>query len=600
MSRHAIMLQQVQKLIAAGKPDQARSALARVLQKEPLEPWLNNAMAVTFVVQGRHQQAHYYAARAAKADPRNTEFQCTLGGILCAMGRHQEAVAGLEQAIAADPKAPNPRLAMANALAGLEQHTAAIHQCRVGLELASGDREMAIALTQALLNTGQVEESVRLAREVLPKGPQTPEVATWLPYALNYLSTTAPEESLAAHRAAASVMERTLAMPRPWAVTPDPDRVLRVGFVSPDLRTHSVAFFIEPILEFSDRSRAQLVCYSTTTRPDATSERLKSKSDTWRDVSGSTSQEIADLVRKDRIDILVDLAGLTGGDRLMVFVQRPAPVQITYLGYPNTTGLSSIQYRIVDSGTDPEDAQRWCTEKLLRLDPSFICYQPAPGTPEPSPLAPSASSGHPTFGSFNTLIKLSDATVALWSRVLSATDGSRLVLKCRQLADPGTREATIARFAAHGIDPSRIEVLPATKSLADHLATYARIDVGLDPTPYAGTTTTCEAMWMGVPVVTLAGDSHASRVGVSLLTSASLPDLITTDPDRFISTARAIALDHVRRTALRSSGPDGLRTRMAASPLCDAKGFASRFERLLRGAWRDWCANPGVASSTRA
>ncbi len=594
MSRHAATLQQIQKFIAAGKPDQARSAAARALQKDPADPWLNNAMAVTFVVQGQHQQAHYYASKAAKAAPRQTDIQCTLGSILCALGQYSQAVETLERAIAADPAAPNPRLAIANSLAGLDRHADVIDHCRAALAHAPGDREITIALMQALLNTGRAQDAVAIAQKAIPTWPQTPELAAWMPYALNYISATTPQQSLAAHRAFAAVLERSPTI-RPTAVTPDPDRPLRVGLISPDFRSHSVAFFIEPLLRHADRARLSLVCYSTAPREDPTTQRLRSLADQWRDASKWTALDTATHVRADKVEIFIDLAGLTAGERLGAFIHHPAPVQMTYLGYPNTTGLSCIDYRIVDSHTDPVGAEANATEKLLRLDPCFLCYTPAPGMPEPAPAVPSTAAGHVTFGSFNTLIKLSDETVALWSRLLTEIPGSRLLLKCRQLADPRTREDTAARFVARGIDPSRIETLPSTKTLEDHLATYARLDIGLDPIPYAGTTTTCEAMWMGVPVITLAGQSHASRVGVSLLSNLGMDDLIARDQDQYIDLARRLAADHVRRAQLRSDSPSSLRGRMIASPLCDGPGFAHRFESLLREAWRNWCSRQVMA-----
>ncbi|GMV26406.1 MAG: hypothetical protein AMXMBFR58_24370 [Phycisphaerae bacterium] len=594
MSRHEATLRQAQRLIALGRPDQARSTITRLLEKEPAEPWLNNAMAVTFVVGGQFEQAHYYASRAVKASPTNTEALCTLGSVLSALGRHAEAVEVLERAISIDPQSTNARLSIANALAGLDQHGAAAEHCRAALAVSPDDREVTTALMQALLNTGNVKEALGIAAAKIPTWPPSVEIASWVPYAMNYLATTTPAASLEAH----TRFGRTLADlnrtvdgggSRPHANPPDPDRTLRIGLVSPDFRVHSVAFFIEPLLEHADRSRLHLTCYSTSPTEDAVTQRLRSLADQWRSVVRRSSAEIAAQIRSDRIDVLVDLAGLTAGEKLSIFFHRPAPVQVTYLGYPNTTGVEAIGFRIVDSRTDPPGAETWCTERLLRLDPCFLCYMPPAHSPDPTPAVPSAASGHVTFGSFNTLIKLSDATVELWSRVLERVPGSRLLLKCRQLADPRTRTATVERFVRCGIDPSRIEVLPATKSLADHLALYSRVDVGLDPTPYAGTTTTCEAMWMGVPVVTLAGASHASRVGVSLLTNVGLEECITRSPEAFVDAAAVIAADHKQRGVLRSAGDQGLRRRMMTSALCDGPGFAKRFEACLRTTWTAWC-----------
>jgi protein O-GlcNAc transferase len=448
---------------------------------------------------------------------------------------------------------------------------------------------------QALLNTGNVGEALGIAAAKIPAWPPSIEIASWVPYAMNYLATTTTAASLEAH----TRFGRTLGNlnravdgggSRPHANPPAPDRTLRIGLVSPDFRVHSVAFFIEPLLEHADRSRMHLTCYSTSPTEDAVTLRLKSLADQWRPVC-------AKIVGGDRGPRSVGPDRRIGRSRrdsraarsCPSSSHRPAPVQVTYLGYPNTTGVEAIGYRIVDSHTDPPGADAWCTERLLRLDPCFLCYKPPPHSPEPITMLPSAATGHVTFGSFNTLIKLSDATVELWARVLDTVQGSRLLLKCRQLADRQTRSATIDRFVRAGVDPARLEVLPATKSLADHLALYARVDVGLDPTPYAGTTTTCEAMWMGVPVVTLAGESHASRVGVSLLTNVGLENCIARSPESFASAAAALAANHPRRGVLRSADDHGLRRRMVTSALCDGPGFAKRFEACLRTAWADWC-----------
>jgi predicted O-linked N-acetylglucosamine transferase (SPINDLY family) len=343
-------------------------------------------------------------------------------------------------------------------------------------------------------------------------------------------------------------------------------------------------------MESIDRSQIEFICYSTAAKEDRVTDRLRTHAELWRHVHGKTSREIAEQIRKDKIDILIDLAGLTSGERLAIFSEKPAPVQMTYLGYPNTTGLRAIDYRIVDSITDPDGSDAFASEKLLRLDPCFLCYKPPTSAPIPAAEPPSLANGHITFGSFNTLIKLSDATVDLWSELLKQTPGAKLLLKARQLRDPATRDSTIARFVRRGVDAAAIEVIPATAGLEEHLTLYNRIDVGLDPIPYAGTTTTCEAMWMGVPVVTLAGQTHASRVGASLLHSVKLYDLITTDSASFIAKAKSLAGDSARLRALRSAASTSLRSTMQTSALCDAPGFAQRFTQALRAIWVERCS----------
>jgi predicted O-linked N-acetylglucosamine transferase (SPINDLY family) len=341
-----------------------------------------------------------------------------------------------------------------------------------------------------------------------------------------------------------------------------------------------VANFIEPLLEHRARHSLKIFCFMSGGNEDAYSQRLRALADGWHNVKDNDDAGVASSVARERVDVLIDLAGLTGGNRLGALARRPAPVLITYLGYPNTTGMPCVDFRVVDSMTDPPGSEARCTERLLRLDPCFLCFQPARDAPDPTP-PPSLAGAPPTFCSFNTLLKLSDVTVAAWGGVMARVPGSRLLLKCTQVMDPDVRAATLARFAAHSVDPARVEFLAVTPTAREHLALYARADVALDPFPYHGTTTTCEALWMGVPVVTLRGEPHASRVGATILTNAGFPELVADSVDDYIATAAALASDPRALGALRAL----LRPRMAASPLRDGPGFAQRFERLLRGAY---------------
>jgi protein O-GlcNAc transferase len=308
--------------------------------------------------------------------------------------------------------------------------------------------------------------------------------------------------------------------------------------------------------------------------------------DGWCDIRAMSDDEAAALIRQDKIDILIDLAGHTMGNRLPVFGRKPAPLQMTYLGYANTTGLRAIDYRITDSLSDPPGmTDAHYTEKLLRLDPPFLCYQPPEQTP-PVADPPMLSNGFVRFGSFNNATKIREETIALWSRVLAALPDARLLLKARALGDAGARRRIFQGFAAHGIDAPRVELIEAGMSLADHLDTYRTMDIALDTFPYNGTTTTCEAMWMGVPVVSRVGGTHVSRVGLSLLSSVGHPELAVETDDAFVATAVDLASGPRPLTDLRRS----LRDQLRASPLCQARGFSPRFELALRDAWRTYCA----------
>jgi len=302
-------------------------------------------------------------------------------------------------------------------------------------------------------------------------------------------------------------------------------------------------------------------------------------------IDRATDADLVRAVRADTIDIALDLSGHTHAHSLPAFHMRCAPVQATYLGYPNTTGVAAMDYRITDSAADPPGAQAFATERLLNIDPCFLCYAPPADAPSPR-REPGAAPARPfTFGSFNNAQKMNGYTIALWARVLDAVPGSRMLLKSVNFDDAQLRADIVARFSAQGIDPARVEVLPRAPTLHDHLSLYQRFDVALDTFPYAGTTTTCEALHMGVPVVTLRGRTHASRVGASLLGAIGRADLIADTSEEFVQIAAGLAAEGDRLDARRPQ----LRDALAASPLCDAPGFAARFDGVLRTMWKEWC-----------
>jgi predicted O-linked N-acetylglucosamine transferase (SPINDLY family) len=317
-------------------------------------------------------------------------------------------------------------------------------------------------------------------------------------------------------------------------------------------------------------------CYSAGGRPDAVTARLRDHAEHWHDIAGLDDDAACRLIRGHGLDVLVDLAGHTQGNRLGIFARRAAPVQMTALGYPGTTGLTQIDFRLVDAVTDPAGAEAFATEKLLRL-PRLHCYRPDETAPVVGAL-PASAAGHVTFGSFNKLGKVSEAAVLLWSAVLKAVPGARLFLKSKALAEEATRRLTAERFAAHGIAPERLTLFGWVPEDEGHLATYGRIDIALDTYPYSGTTTTCEALWMGVPVLTLAGATHASRVSASLLTAVGLTDWITGTAEEFVAKAAAIGADVTALATLRA----GLRAQIATSPLCDGAGYAAAVEAAYR------------------
>lgn len=372
---------------------------------------------------------------------------------------------------------------------------------------------------------------------------------------------------------------------RPGAVTfpykPDTDGRIKVGYVSPDLGNHSVAYFVTAVFPNHDRNRFKVFCYSDRGKEDKTTERIKKGVDVWRKTAGMDDDSLFHLIRSDAIDILVDLAGHTGGNRLPVFAMRPAPVQVTWLGYPNTTGLSTMDYRIIDDVTDPPgDADRYHSEKLVRLPNGFLCFDPPVGAPAVTPL-PMKRNGFVTFGCFNALAKITDEAIALWAKIMTRVPGSRILFKNKCLFDESTRNLLLGRFAAHGISSERVMMTPYTLTTEEHLACYGHLDISLDTFPYNGTTTTCESLWMGVPVLGLLGNRHASRVTASILTRLGLDSLIGKDEDEFVEIAVHLAGQPALLEVLRS----GLRERMRKSRLCNGKPFLSEIEAVYEKIW---------------
>jgi predicted O-linked N-acetylglucosamine transferase (SPINDLY family) len=408
-----------------------------------------------------------------------------------------------------------------------------------------------------------------------------------------YLPSTTEAELLAAGR---SWQERHGAFPLP-APSSFPndrtsDRPLRIGYLSPDFRRHSVSFFFEPLLAAHDRSRVQVTCYADLPNPDEVSRRLQGLADRWCNVTPLSHQQLADRIREDGIDILVDLAGHTAGNRLPVFAQKPAPIQVSWLGYPGTTGLDAIDARLTDDIADPPgEADRCHSERLVRLPDGFLCYSPPEDAPSVTPL-PAISAGHITFGSFNNPAKITHEAIRAWAAILNNLPNARLLLKGKAFADATTCRRFRRLFAACGIDANRLTTMGMTQSSREHLDLYGQVDIALDTFPYNGTTTTCEALWMGVPVVTLKGKRHAARVGASILHRLELDHLTASSQDDYVAKALTLAGDTAALQALRA----GLRERMQRSPLCAPRPFAAAVEDAYRTLWQQWCQQGDVQS----
>jgi protein O-GlcNAc transferase len=380
----------------------------------------------------------------------------------------------------------------------------------------------------------------------------------------------------------------TSTAPTIYPNTPDPERILRIGYVSPDFYQHSCAWFIEPLLKAHNRRQFEIFCYAQVACADAVTQRLRVYADGWRDIWNQEDEAVATLICEDKIDLLIDLAGHSANNRLGVFARKPAPVQVSWLGYPASTGLRTIDYRLCDPWLIPTDSLEYFSETIWNLDRPAHCYSPPMDAPPVAP-PPVIKNGYITFGSFNNLSKAGHETVALWVPVLQAIPESRLLLKSHQASDLGVQHRLKTAFAAHGVEPQRIAFLNKAPTVLAHLACYAQIDIALDTFPYNGATTTLESLWMGVPVVSLIGERAASRYGLAFLDAVGLGALATMDIEHFTSSAVALAEDRERLITLRQT----LRGTLGNSQLCDSIGFAQSVELAYRQMWQKWCALSG-------
>jgi predicted O-linked N-acetylglucosamine transferase (SPINDLY family) len=465
--------------------------------------------------------------------------------------------------------------------------TAAERLLRAAIRLDPQSHHYCNYLAGILKGLGRAEEAVDWYRQSLKLSQQ--DDTYFSNYLMNFLCTTnhPPEFVYGEHLRWAEQCCRSAGEPwRQFDNDPQPERRLRIGYVSRDFYSHPVAFFIEPLITLHNRHEVELYIYSNVDSEDYVTKQFRQRPCAWREIYGVNNSEACRMIRADRIDILVDLGGHTRSNRLPLFAKKPAPIQVTWLGYANTTGLPTVDYRITDAVADPPGlTESHHSEQLVRLPGSFICYHPPLDSPELTP-PPVLKQKTVTFVAFNNFAKLNRPLMALWSRVLHEVPGSRLALKDRALAhDLEFRSEMLDLFAEMGITAERLILRDRTDSVHGHLEALAEGDIALDSYPYSGTTTTCESLWMGVPVVTRAGITHASRVSASLLTSVGAAELIAASDDEFVAIAADLAKDPERLTVYRRE----LRGMMLASSLMDLQGFARKMEAAYRAMWRKWC-----------
>ena len=569
-----------------GRLHEAENTIEKILAEQPENPDALHLSGHVADRLGDSERAFDRLEQAIQRAPRNGAYLNSLGIAYGRRARNDEAIAAFRRALALRPDHQQALNNLAIQLVGAGEFDEAERSYRRVLELGPGSAESYSNLAQLLQLQGRLDHADRLYARALELDPLNTAAHSGRIAVRVYQPNAAAADVLAAARQFAEPHERALAMHRRAHLNePDPAKRIKVGYVSPDFRRHSVAYFIEPLLTRHDHARFDVFCYSTSVLRDRVTERLETLADHWVGARGLSDDALAERIRADGIDILVDLSGHAAGNRLLMFARKPAPIQITWFGFLATTGLDSMDYRLTDSIADPEwSGDSGHAERLIRLPRSCLSYRPPAESPPVAPL-PASTKGFVTFGSFNTPSKYNPRVIELWASILQALPNSRLLLKGRGLDQGELRSTTLAAFATAGVAAERIVLQPYESDEIAHLRRYDEIDIGLDPFPHNGVTTTCAAVWMGVPVVALRGDRHSARMCASVLTNADLPEYVADNVADYRTLALSLSNDLPRLAALRAA----LRDRMRASVLMDEVGVTHEVETAYRAVWQDWC-----------
>lgn len=568
-----------------GRPGEAVRWIAQAIACKPAIAEFHQHFGLAFLSLGRIEDAGGAFAEAVRLKPGFAQAHHNLGFAFEKLGQLARAVEHFREAIRLQPDDARAH----NSLGAVLKRTGQVHQAiacfQEAIRLLPDYAEAHSNLGTAWRGIGKVDQALACLRAALSLKPDFAAAHSNYLFALHYSASHDGPLLIAEHARWAERHARPLADHlQPHVNEPRPDRRLRLAYVSPNFREHPVSFFLEPILACHDHHDFEVICYSDTVQPDDVTARLRACADAWHDTVRLSDENLAGQIRADGIDILVDLTLHMQDNRMGLFARKPAPVQVTYLGYPSTTGLPTMDYQITDPYLHPVEVDEPCrAEQLVRLPRSYFCYRPHPVSPDVGPL-PALKNGFVTFAGFHSLAKINGEVIAAWSRVLHDVPGSRLAIKAAELREATTQADLAAQFAAHGIPGQRL-ILQAPAGLTGYLAAFQDVDIGLDTFPFNGGTTTCHTLWMGVPVVTLTGQTAVGRMGISILANLGLPDLATRNVADFCQTAKDLAGDLPRLAALRA----GIRPRMQASPLMDAAGFTRELELAYRQMWRDWC-----------
>jgi predicted O-linked N-acetylglucosamine transferase (SPINDLY family) len=575
-------------LIAAltGRDDLAFDQLGAAIRLRPDFADAHNVLGILLAGNRRPAEAAASFQEAIRLRPDFAEAYNNLGSLLLKHDRLDEAEAVLREALRLRPDFAEIAFNLGFVLAKQERIEEAIACNRRAVQLRPDHAEAHANLAHGLMERAHLDEAIAEYRVALRLRPDAAQVHSNLVRVLQYHPGYDPSAiAEECRRWNAQHAEPLRGEIRPHDNNRDPDRRLRVGYVSSEFRDHADSFFTVPLLSRHDHDAFEVFGYAEVARPDALTDRLRGYADVWRDIAGLSDSQVAELLRRDGIDILVDLRLHTADNRLLVFARKPAPVQVSWLGYPGTTGLSTIDYRLTDPYLDPPGMfDAFYSEESVRLPDTFWCYDPLTDEPAVGPL-PALESGAVTFGCLNAFCKVNGRTLALWARVLRAVPGSRLLMRAPQ---GPARDEVLARLQREEIEAARVAFVDK-RTRPEYLRLYHRIDLCLDPLPYNGHTTSLDGFWMGVPTLTMPGRTAAGRAGWSQLCNLGLKELAAETPEDFAAMAAGLAGDLPRLRELRRT----LRERMSQSPLMDAGRFARNVEAAYRAMWHRWCEDRG-------
>ena len=571
-------------LKAAGRIDEAIAIYRQAIRLSPVRVELHYNLGVALQARQDHEQAAESYRQAIQLKPDLAPALNNLAGSLLELGRVQEAIASYRRAIQIQPDFPDPHYSLGVVLQREGKFDEAIAHYRRAIELRPTTGQWHNNLANALKSVGRVDEAIEQYKKAISLQPGLTDAHSNLILAMHYLpGVTAQEIRSEAVRWNARHAQAGKQFVRPHENDRDPSRRLRIGYVSPDFCDHVAGRVALPLIRGHNRAQVSVHCYSNVRRTDQVTREFVAAADHWRSIHRADDQEVAEQIRRDEIDILVDLALHTAGNRLTLFALKPAPVQVTYLAYPGPSGIEAMDYRLSDPHLDPVDADlQSYTERTIRLPHSYWHYQTPSPAPELSP-PPSSLSGQITFGCLNNVAKISAPALDLWAGILTRVENSKLLILS---ASPEHRR----RIASHFPNPGRIEYVERTP-LETFFNTISRIDIALDSFPYAGGITTCDTLWMGVPIVTLSGATAVGRGGRSILSNIGLPDLIAPSPDEYVQIAAQLAANPAKLAELRAA----MRERMRASPLMDSVQFVADIENAYRQMWRIWCATESTS-----